>query len=299
MGIAIKEVTKKNERQAAEIESEDLEDERPALPFIYGYDEEGYLTSDGQPMAENLQHRLENTNSIASLDAHFLPRADVYMAGCDFIHYKQGDKTKHISPDCYVIFGVTKRRANGKARKNFKIWEENNHAPAIIFEFTSNEIKDRDQGDKFVLYERALRTPEYILFDPLGEYLNPRLQGYRLNAAGRYEAAPVGEDGRMYSEQLDLYLEERDDSLRFFDAKTGEYLRTPAEEAQQRIEEKARANYEASRANEEARARQQAEIRADEETQRANEETRLRLEAEARTAALLAELEALRRNSGA
>lgn len=298
MGIAVKEMANKTALEAPEIELRDLEDETPSLPFVYGCDEEGYLTSDGQLMAENAQHHRENNNSIESLDAHFLSRSDAYVAGCDFLHYQQGDRTKYISPDCYAVFGVTKLGADGKIRMNFKIWEERNHAPSIIFEFTSNKTKAIDLGAKFVLYERTLRTPEYILFDPLGQYLDPPLKGYRLNAAGRYEAIPVDENGRIYSEQLDLYLEERQGSLRFFDKKTGEYLRTPAEAEQQRIQE-ARARQQADiRAEKEAQRAERATQRAEQETQRAEQETRLRLEAEARTAALLAELEALRRQQG-
>ena len=279
MAIALREI----------IEAEDLEDDRnPVVPFVYGYDEEGYLVSDGQPIAENSQHRRETNNAIESLDAHFSVRADVYVSGCDFIHYKRGDRTRYISPDGYVVFGATKRNPNGKLRKNFKVWEEGDRFPAIIFEFTSNETKGKDQNDKFLLYEQTFKTPEYVLFDPQSEYLHPNLQTYRLNAEGRYTPIAPNEDGRIYSESLDLYLESSGGLLRFFDAKTGEYLRSPAEAEAERLREKRRADDEKKRADEEKR-------RAEREARGRRQEKKRADEAEAEIAALRAQLDALRR----
>jgi Uma2 family endonuclease len=219
----------------------------------YAYDEEGYAISDGMPMAESPRHRREMTDCLQCLEGYFSDAPDVYVSGNDFIHYKQGDRKSRVSPDCYVVKGVVPRE-----RKNFKVWQEGGKTPCVIFEFTSEETQQNDTGRKLTLYEQELETAEYFLFDPEGDYLSPRLQGYRLRE-GRYERMTPDEGGRLWSEELGLWLEMIADSLRFFDPKTGEYLRTRTEAERERLVEKQRADAERQRAEKEAAARAQAE----------------------------------------
>ena len=49
----------------------------------------------------------------------------------------------------------------------------------MIFEVTSSKTRKEDSVTKRDLYAK-LGVLEYFLFDPLGDYLKPRLQGYRL-----------------------------------------------------------------------------------------------------------------------
>ena len=275
MAVLLKENEEQILIEPEEIVEEDYDD--TPWPFVYEYDEEGYLISDGQPMAEHDINRDEMSDTIAMLKAHFRNRV-AYVSGNNFIHYKMGSRTKCVSPDCYVVFDVKQA-----PRANYKSWMHGGKRPAVIFEFTSRKTKENDTGEKFLVYEQALRTPEYILFDPQGDYLTPKLKIYWLNGAGRYEPMEPDANGRIYSEQMDLYLEAVGEELLFFDAKTGEYLRTPAEEAQQRVKEKACADEEARRAAQEARARRQEKKRADEEVE-------ARQKAEAEIALLRAEL---------
>ena len=68
---------------------------------------------------------------------------------------------------------------------------------------------------------------EYFLFDPLDDYLQPRLQGVR-RAAGRYRPIrPV--KGRLPSKVLGLHLEADDDLLRLYDPTAKQWLLTPPE----------------------------------------------------------------------
>ena len=130
-----------------------------------------------------------------------------------------------------------------------------------------------DYTDKRDDYERY-GVLEYWRFDPSGgDYHDKPLAGDRL-VGGRYESIAVQTlgDGLMrgYSEVLDLYLCWEHGELRFFDAKTGSYLRTHSEELDGRLAEAQRADEErvgrlaeAQRANAaEARAAQlEAELR--------------------------------------
>ena len=48
----------------------------------------------------------------------------------------------------------------------------------MVFEITSRGTRLEDLGTKRALYA-MLGVREYFLYDPLGEYLQPPLQGYR------------------------------------------------------------------------------------------------------------------------
>ena len=275
MGIAVKNI------RPQEIDKQDKEEEDPYefphVPFDYDYDDEGYLVSDGQPMAEYDSNRQQMTDTIEALKTYYGDR-DVYVSGNNYVHYREGDFTRHVSPDCYVVFG-----APNDLKENYKSWKHGGHVPAIVFEFTSRKTWKEDQEKKFNIYERLIGVPEYILFDPKGRYIKSHLQGYRLNAAGEYETIPM-ENGCLYSEQLKMRLDVIGAKLRLFDPEAGEYLRTPQEEAKARKEAACLAEKERLRANREARARREAEHRVE--------------DAEAENARLRAELEALRRERG-
>lgn len=74
----------------------------------------------------------------------------------------------------------------------------------------------------FRIYRDDLRVLEYFLFDPLDEYLDPALQGYRLVEGEYRPIEPV--DGRLPSEVLGLHLEADRGFVRLFDPETDERL---------------------------------------------------------------------------
>jgi hypothetical protein len=104
-------------------------------------------------------------------------------------------------------------------------------------------------------------VPEYFQFDPTGDYLNPRLQGRRLQD-GRYLAIAL-QGNRMYSEQLGLDLVIEGEQLRFYDPARGKWLLSLEEEAR-------RADAEAERA--EAAEAELARLRAELEALRREKE---------------------------
>ena len=120
-----------------------------------------------------------------------------------------------------------------------------------------------------------MRVKEYWLYDPLGEYLRPRLRGYRL-VGGKYERQPLVEsvDGglALRSETLGLDLWVKGREMRFRDPVTGLDLLGHREEHLAR-------QAAAARAEAEAATRRSAEVRAEREAV-------LRRAAEARVAAL-------------
>ena len=85
-----------------------------------------------------------------------------------------------------------------------------------------------------------LGVREYFLYDPLGEYLRPPLQGYRLHEGEYQRLFPAGEEG-LTSQVLGLELRVEAGRLRVVAPTTGERLLTPAElQAARRAEATAR-----------------------------------------------------------
>jgi Uma2 family endonuclease len=205
-----------------------------------------YPDSDGQPMAETTLHRTVMSDMIQGLDRRYAGTADVWVGGNLLLYYRKGDRRKHVSPDVLLARGVEKW-----PRKTYLLWEEK--PPALIFEITSQSTADEDTGPKKDLYER-LGVAELVLFDPYEEYLQPRLQGYRLER-GRYEPVPLNPDGSLDLRTVGMTAHPEGERLRLVDTATGERLlwNDEIDEARLLAEQ---------RAAEETAARRSAEQRA-------------------------------------
>ena len=222
-----------------------------------------YPCSDGTPVAESDFQLKPLVYALTALQTHFLDQAQVYVAGNMFVYFSEGDPGAVVAPDVFVVVGAPKH-----LRSSYKLWEEPK-APDFVLEITSRSTRAEDEGRKREVYA-ALGVAEYWLFDPTGDWLAPRLQGYRLRA-GAYRAQPsftaVGGGLDLHSEVLGLDV--RHDAggrLRFRDPVTGEDL--PAhEEMRERVEE-------------ESAARRAAEVRLGDEAA-AHRATRARLGDEA------------------
>src|SRR6185437_15705589 len=94
--------------------------------------------------------------------------------------------------------------------------------PCVVIEITSRQTAEEDQGPKRELYER-LGVREYFLFDPLHEYLEQPLMGYRL-IGDLYEPLPPAQDGGLLSAELGLRLVPENTNLALFRFRTGERL---------------------------------------------------------------------------
>ena len=190
-------------------------------------------------MAETDFHRKLLNWSVDALDDWFAADPNVYVSGNLLLFYEEGNKRRHVSPDVFAVFGVPKGD-----RPNYLLWEEG-RGPNIVIELTSSSTRREDTRRKFELYRDVLRVPEYFLFDPFGDYLSPRFQGFRLSG-GEYR--PIGaQAGRMRSRQLGLLLEPDGQHLRFVDPATGKRLPTRAEARQAEAEARRAAEAEVER----------------------------------------------------
>ena len=218
-----------------------------------------YPTSDGRPMAETDIHRKRMADLIETLEDWFAADPSVYVSGNLLLFYVPGDRRRHLSPDVFVVRDVPKHD-----RPNYLVWREGK-GPDFVIELTSSSTRDEDVEDKMQLYRDTLRVLEYFLFDPLGDYLEPAFQGYRLSGGDYEPIAPV--EGRLPSAVLNLHLFRDGTELRLWDPTTGQRLPTRAERAA---------------AAEAARQRAEAELRlantARQEIEAENERLRRELE---------------------
>jgi Uma2 family endonuclease len=182
-----------------------------------------YPESDGKPLGETLAHIHEILYLLTALENFYARDPMVFVAADLFVYYVEGNPRKRVAPDVFVVRGV-----RSFERRTYRVWEEG-RAPEVAFEITSRSSRREDTVMKRELYA-SLGVREYFLFDPLGEYLQPRLQGYRLIDGG-YRSMTPGEDGGLHSDVLGLDLRLRDDRLRLWDPAQEQWLRTPAEEA--------------------------------------------------------------------
>jgi Uma2 family endonuclease len=128
------------------------------------------------------------------------------------------------------------------------------------------------------LYQQ-LGVQEYFLFDPLDEYLEPRLQGFTL-VNGRYKKLkPVAKD-TLLSSELGRLLRAEDDILRLVNATTGKVIPNSREAMRYAEFETYLADFEAQRADSETRRADVAEANA----------MRLQAEVEAKATQLQAEI---------
>ena len=181
----------------------------------------GYPTSDGKPMAETDYHRRLMTALIETLEAFYAQDPMMYVSGNLLLFYQAKNRRKHVSPDVFVVPGVPKH-----PRDNYLLWEEG-RGPRFVVELTSSSTRKEDTHKKKALYQDVLKVREYFLFDPMGDYLKPSMQGWRLRA-GVYH--PIREvDGRLPSLTTRLHLEREGNELRLWNPPTGRRLLTPRE----------------------------------------------------------------------
>jgi Uma2 family endonuclease len=222
-----------------------------------------YPESDGRPMGEtdlhiNCMFRLRD-----QLKYHF--REQRVYVGCDLlVYYEKGNPQRFVVPDHFVV-----KDCETNERRTYKIWEEGNKPPDVVFEVTSRSSRENDLTVKPSIYAQ-IGVQEYFLYDPTQEYLVPPLQGFRMKA-GKYVRIKPNRSGALACHELNLLLrlEKEEERTRRFklviiDAQTGQSLPTLAEANQ------TRADTERARADAEHQARLAAEVRA----QRAETELR-------------------------
>ena len=193
-----------------------------------------YPESNGEPMGETELHIDEIYGLIWGLRRFYRDIPDVHVGGNLLLYYVQGDPRSVVCPDVFVAKGVSKER-----RRIYKVWEEGG-VPCLVIEVTSASTRGEDLKRKKDLYER-LGVEEYFLHDPFSEYLQPPLQGFRLEQE-RYRPIDPAPDGSLESRVTGLTLQREGQHLKLIETASGEPVPTLREATleMEKAEERAR-----------------------------------------------------------
>jgi Uma2 family endonuclease len=216
-----------------------------------------YPASDGAPMGETTVHVEAIFLLHMALQEFFRARRDVLVASDLFWYWEKGNPASCCAPDTMVVLGT-----DPGDRRSFFSWREKKPTPNTVFEIASENTWRENMDAKRELYER-LQVPEYFIFDPLVEFLNPPLRGFRLRGK-TYRPVKPAADGSLVSKELGLRLVPAERMLRLIDAQTGEKVLTPYELVEQA---KQSAEQERQRAEQQAQRAVQAEQLAERERQ--------------------------------
>jgi Uma2 family endonuclease len=186
------------------------------------------LLSDEPPLETEL-HLRQMILLIQTLEWWWRNRQDFYACGNLTIYYSphQRKSEQFRGPDFFVVLGTER-----KPRKSWVVWEEDGKYPNMIVEILSPKTAATDRGLKKQIYQDIFRTPEYFWFDPY----SLEFKGFEL-IRGEYQELQPNSEGRLWSQQLGLYLGIHESKLRFF---TVEALLLPTlEETAQQEQQKA------------------------------------------------------------
>ena len=209
-----------------------------------------YPESDEEPMAETPKHQQVMIDCMDVMRSHFSGSPDVYIAGNMFLCYEEGNPRKNVSPDVFMVRGVSKQEL-----RTYKTWEQQPFLDFVL-EVASPSTYARDFNEKMEIYAKILRVKAYCIYDPYHE-TEPYFVGFRL-VGEAYEEIPFV-NGRIPFEVLGLELGEHEGVLRFYDPVKSAWLLT----SEERVAQESLARQEAeTHAAAEARARQEAETRA-------------------------------------
>ena len=138
-------------------------------------------------------------------------RTDFFAGGNNFVYYsveqawevaqeeEQGLKQRAFrGPDVFWVGGVDPTRE----RQAWIAWEEDGRLPDFILELLSPKTARNDRTVKKDLYAKVFGTSEYFLYDPRSR----TLEGFRLAAPGLYRPLTPDAQGRLWSEQLGVFL---------------------------------------------------------------------------------------------
>ena len=224
---------------------------------------EGYPCEDDEPMAATGFHGDQIRNLSEQFSRYFAINPHIYVGVDSFIYYREGDITRFVAPDIYIVLGADKY----PERRSFYTWSEG-VVPTTIFEFLSDSTAYRDRHGKFEIYLGDMGAQEYFIHQP--EMEKPaEFRGWRRSPSGDIVEIVPDAEGGLFSTALNLYFRWEDQLqthvrlLRPY-LPDGTPITTSMEEHHLRVEAETLMEEEAAR-------RQTAETLAAEETARRQE----------------------------
>ena len=117
-----------------------------------------YPESDGRPVGETGRHAYAFVDLVPLLDHRFRHREDVYVGGNQFLYWVEGDPTRRVAPDVYVLPKVDPE----SVPSSWQLWEVG--PPSFALEVVSRDV-GKDYEDAPAEYA-AMGARELVIFDP-------------------------------------------------------------------------------------------------------------------------------------
>jgi Uma2 family endonuclease len=156
------------------------------------------LTDDEEdPPLESDWHVAAMALLVNTLRDYWAGCPDIYVSGNTVVRVDPSRKRKFRGPDLYIVKGVKDKGF----RSSWTSWEEQDQVPNFILELASKSTAHFDVTGKKKIYEKELKTPEYVVYNPH----NNKLQGWRL-VENRYQAIEPNQKGQLWCDEMGLWL---------------------------------------------------------------------------------------------
>ena len=203
-----------------------------------------YPETDGMPLPDGEYQSPLFRRIVGDLEEHCRDVPGAHVNGNTFLYYVEGNPRRSVSPDCYVVFGLSEvalRSLSLEGNNTYLLWEVGK-APDFVLEIGSRSTAAADLGRKRDLYAE-LGVREYWRFDATGgDFYGEPLVGEYLQD-GEYHRFELRHesDGRVWSHSdiLNLDIWWTDGDLRFWDPVAERWLLRHDEERAGRLEERA------------------------------------------------------------
>ncbi len=156
--------------------------------------------------AENMAQPLLAAALTEALALAGLITAEMLIASNMAICVKVNEKIVVKAPDWFYVPRVFPE-ADSVIRHSYTPYTEGD-LPTVVMEFLSEietgeySIRPTYPYGKIWYYERILRVPIYVIFDPSDGMLEIR----RLNSSGNYEIQTLDQQGRYFIPEMNLFL---------------------------------------------------------------------------------------------
>jgi Uma2 family endonuclease len=124
-----------------------------------------YPDSDSFPAADTLLQASWVLLLFAHLKRQYRNDANTFVAGDHLIYPTRGENRLCQAPDVYVAY----ERPKGD-RGSYRVWEEGDILPQVIFEVWSPNNRYTEMQDKFAFYEKHGAEEYYILYPEFPMY---------------------------------------------------------------------------------------------------------------------------------
>ncbi len=202
-----------------------------------------YPESDGMPLPDGEFQAPLYIRVVGTLRVHFKDVPGARVNGDTFLYYVEGNPRRSVSPDCYVVFGLSEAAQHSlslEGNNTYLLWEVGK-PPDFILEIGSPSTASADLGRKRDLYAE-LGVGEYWRYDATGGDFHgePLVGEYLVDGEYRRFEMRRETDGRVWSHSdvlnLDLWWDDR--VLSFWDPVDERWLLSHEEEKARADEER-------------------------------------------------------------